>query len=170
MKFAVAALLGSASATILNQSAIDAEKAWFDHMDENSLNYGTKEEYEFRKAIFRETYAEVQIHNNDASQTHTLKTNFMSTWTKDERKRLNGYKPDDRIKEPVTLDESVMAATMDWRQRGAVTPVKNQGQCGSCWSFSSTGALEGAHFIASHQLLSLSEQQFVDCSTQNNGC
>jgi len=59
MKFAVAALLGSASATILNQSAIDAEKAWFDHMDENSLSYATKEEYEFRKTIFRDTYAEV---------------------------------------------------------------------------------------------------------------
>jgi len=67
MKFAVACLLGSASATMLNQYVIDAERAWFDHMDENSLSYGTKEEYEFRKAIFKQTYAEVQIHNNDST-------------------------------------------------------------------------------------------------------
>merc|ERR1711998_803617 len=120
MIFAVAALLGSASATILNQSAIDAEKAWFDHMDENSLSYGTKEEYEFRKAIFRETYAEVQIHNNDASNTHTLTTNFMSTWTKDERKRLNGYKHEERVRNPVLLDESNLADSVNWVDKGAV--------------------------------------------------
>jgi len=59
---------------------------------------------------------------------------------------------------------------IDWRTKGAVNGVKNQGQCGSCWSFSANMAMEGAHFIATGSLLSFAEQQLVDCSKSNYGC
>jgi len=74
------------------------------------------------------------------------------------------------------VDVDSLPSSVDWRNEGAVNPVKNQGSCGSCWAFSAVGALEGAYAISHGQLLQFSEQQLVDCSRDdddeegNQGC
>lgn len=68
------------------------------------------------------------------------------------------------------LDESNLAASVDWRSKGAVNSVQNQGHCGSCWAFSATTSLEGHHFQKTGKLIKLAEQQLVDCDHQSHGC
>ena len=94
----------------------------------------------------------------------------MSDWTDAEIKRLNGDLNEGEPEiEPTVFDES-NSTPIDWRTKGAVTAVKNQGHCGSCWTFSTTGAMESHHFLQTGKLITLSESQLVDCDTRSHGC
>ena len=165
MKFA--ALIAAAKAVS------DVETAFLSFLSEHGKSYGTIEEYKFRLNEFTKKHEFIQKHNA-LEDNHTVGHNFMSDWTEEEYAQIRGYKKDlwtgDRIEK---LDTSnVTDDAIDWRTKGAVTPVKNQGSCGSCWSFSASGAMEGANFLKNGALVSISEQQLVDCSTSlgNQGC
>jgi len=132
-----------------------------------------------RFEVFMANHASIEAHNARTDNTYTQAHNEFSDMTPEEFKsRMTGYTATvghassaDGVHE-VTVDEP---SSMDWRDTGKVTAVKNQGQCGSCWAFSTTGSTEAAHLIKNGGSNSdpsnvLSEQQLVDCSRQNNGC
>ena len=157
-----------------NQTALSiVEQDFIQHISKHNLSYGTKEEYQFRLDLFKKRDAEYREINSNPANTFTVGHNQFSTWTDEEFKRLLGYKGPQEFyvqTKHQNLTSVGRPDSMDWRERGAVNPVKNQGNCGSCWAFSATAAIEGAHFIATGQLLSLSEQELVDCSKTNYGC
>merc|ERR1712032_1181045 len=134
---------------------------------------GIDEEHQ-RFAIFKENVANINSHNAKKS-SYALAINEHADLTWDEFKATHlGYKAGSRVgqssPEPFTKLTDV-ADSIDWVAKGAVTPVKNQQQCGSCWAFSSTGSLEGAMFVATGKLISLSEEDLVQCnSITDHGC
>jgi len=159
MKFTVASVLAAAaSSTVLNSNYME----FVQYVAEFGKHYGTTEEFEFRMNTFADNMEKIKSFK---SETSTVGKNIFSDYTENEYKRLLGFRAQDAkaYKNVVELPHS-NADSVDWRELGAVTPVKDQKACGSCWSFSTTGALEGAHFIATGDLVSLSEQQLMDCS------
>lgn len=154
----------------VSQDDLELQQAFVQHMSEYGISYGTQEEFEFRMSLFAKKDAELK-EINARENNFTVGHNFMSTWTDAEYKKLLGYAGQAGEYEAnyVTLPET-NAASKDWRTEGAVNAVKNQAQCGSCWAFSATCAVEGAHFIKTGKLLSLSEQEVVSCDTTSYGC
>ena len=106
--------------------------------------YGTKEELEFRSTIFKNNLAAIRKENSRNGNGFTLGINKFADWTPSEYKRVKGYRKDLGAKNysmHATAGDPI-PTSIDWRTLNAVNPVKDQGQCGSCWAFSAVGTME----------------------------
>ena len=156
----------------LSERITDEEYSYMKYVTEFGKSYGTKAEFKFRLEQYKNTLKKMADHESNAAHKSTVAHNEFSDWTEAEYKKLLGYRSEmkEATQEAELLDTANLKTEVDWRTKGAVTAVKNQGHCGSCWAFSTTGAVEGAWMLAGNTLQSFSEQQLVDCSKQNNGC
>jgi C1A family cysteine protease len=174
MFFIVASFITIASASMFNET--DHNWSSFQtFMHRFDKSYPTLTELEKRFDIFRSNMEFIR-QENDKGHSFQLGITPFADLTGDEFAAFNGIRTGGPFSTGCDKFHSDSSATVpssyDWREHNAVTPVKDQGQCGSCWSFSATGAMEGAWAISTGQLVSLSEQQLVDCSKSygNHGC
>jgi C1A family cysteine protease len=160
-----ALLLGVACAFVTESTYQGAFVTWMQKFDKSY----SPEEFFYRYNTFKANFDFVEKHNS-GNYTWTVELNKFADLSSGEFKNIYlGYKPElRRDQRQVTLKDLKVGAypdgSLDWVAKGAVTGIKDQGQCGSCWSFSTTGAVEGIVQIKHSSLVSLSEQELMDCS------
>ncbi|KAJ2950758.1 hypothetical protein O0L34_g9019 [Tuta absoluta] len=146
----------------------EAESIFEDYIKKYNKEYVNEEEKQMRFTIFKEKLELVNKLMAEEGRQASFDVNHFSDWSQEEfESRYLGFVWDESTPVPnlsvnVTKD---LPDSFDWREKNAVTPVKDQGQCGICWAFSLTGAIEGAYAIKHKKLLSFSEQQLLDCDT-----
>lgn len=172
----VLGLIGAISAAPVFNSELN--EIWTSFKQTHGKVYEASEEV-VRRAIFEQNVQKITRHNLEHDlglRSYTLGLNKFADMTHEEFKAifLNPFKQSTSTAASTFLapQNVKLPDTVDWRTKGYVTNVKDQGQCGSCWSFSATGSLEGQWFKKTGKLIPLSEQQLVDCSTSfgNQGC
>jgi len=148
---------------------------FMNHIVKYGKSYATKTEFKLRSELFKAKLAFINEWNSNPENTHLVGTNQFSDFTVEEMNKMKGYRATERKEIPTPLgaeEITLQASPVDWRTKGAVNPIQNQGMCGSCWSFSATAAIEGANFLKNGTLKKFAEQQLVDCagSYGNYGC
>ncbi len=157
-------------------------------MREHGISFKSAHEQKRRFWVFLANHQRIVSHNADTTKSYTLAHNRFSHLTAEEfSAQYTGLQPPltgvsmarppssegamehDCVTKTATNDQNVPDA-VDWVAAGAVVSPKDQAQCGGCWAFSATGAVEGAYFIKTGELLNLSEQELIDCDTESEGC
>ncbi|KAL7589450.1 hypothetical protein Lser_V15G39870 [Lactuca serriola] len=144
--FFSATLLSHTTSRLLPEtSSYESHEQW---MARYGRVYKDADEKEQRSKIFQENVRYIESSNSVMNKAYKLAVNEFADLTNQEYENV-----------------TAVPSSMDWRKKGAVTPVKDQGQCGCCWAFSAVAAMEGITQLKTGKLVSLSEQELVDCDT-----
>ncbi|XP_050227929.1 ervatamin-B-like [Mercurialis annua] len=161
----------------ISDSSSDISKVFETWCKEHGKTYGSEEEKLQRLQVFEDNYEYMQQHNSKGNTSYSLGLNLFSDLTHDEFKAsyLGGVSisdslGDSNIELPFPDYVDAIPASVDWRQKGAVTGVKYQGECNVCWAFSAAAAIESINKITGGPLVDVSEQELVDCASPRPRC
>jgi len=164
------ALVALVAAQSSVQEEIESQASYTNWLQQHGKSYDAA-----RFQIYKSNLQYVQAHNK-LGRSYTVGMNKFADMTNEEFKSMHKgcYQAVNKTGAQATADVGTASvpASVDWRTSNVVTPVKDQGQCGSCWTFGTTGSMEGAWAISTGDLVSFSEQQLVDCDTKGDdqGC
>ncbi|XP_073996147.1 cathepsin F-like isoform X3 [Rhodnius prolixus] len=148
-------------------------KSFINFMQREDKDYKSPAETARRFRIFRANMKKAAFLQKHEQGTATYGASMFADLTTEEFKKYLGFKvnPEQSIHRKMAIIPNItLPKEFDWRNYNVVTTVKNQGMCGSCWAFSVTGNIEGLWALQNKELLSLSEQELVDCDTFDKGC
>lgn len=152
--------------------------SFHNYVKEFNKAYSGSSEFAMRRQLFEERLRKIMAHNRDTTKTWKEGVNHLTDRTEQELKALRGLRkelttgvlPNRGLKFPSSVSIADLPSSVDWREKGIVSPVKDQGQCGSCWTFATAETLESHWASATGNLAILSEQQILDCTPNPDQC